>query len=134
MAVFSVKIFLQGHLDDLYALSLVFRAGAHPEFEVRTEITGVKEGLFDRVQDAGRKSTWVTGVGCLPLARAPDPASAGWTARDIIAPLNGYAVLADSNFRPVTPVHAEISETQGGRRIVFARSERTQQTRLGVTP
>ncbi len=130
MAVFTVKIFVEGHPDDLYALSLLFRAGAHPEFEVRTEITGIKDGLLDRIRDAGKKSTWVTGVGCLPLAQAPDPESAGWTARDIIAPLNGYAILADSNFRPVTPVHAQFSDTQGPRSIVFTRPERTEQTRL----
>ena len=130
VTVVSIKIFVEGHPDDLYALSLLFPAGAHPDFEVRTEITGRKDGLLDRVQDASRKLTWVTGDGCLPLAQAPDPESAGWTARDIIAPLNGYAVLADSNFRPVTPLHAEISDTQGGRAIVFARAERSPQARL----
>ena len=35
----------------------------------------------------------------------------------------GYAILADSNFRPVSPVHAKISDTQGTRSIVFARAE-----------
>ena len=126
----SVSIFVDGHPDDLYALSLLFPEGAHPDFEVGTEITGTKAGLLDRVQDASRKATWVTGNGCLPLAQALDAESAGWTARDIIAPLNGYAVLADSNFRPVTPVHAEISEPHGGRVIVFARPERARQGRF----
>jgi hypothetical protein len=101
-----VKIAVEGHVDDLYALSLLFPKGACPDLHVVTAITGAKDGLLDRVQNADRRETFVTGNRCLSLIAARQPQEAGWIAREIIAPLNGYAVLADSNFTPVVPVSA----------------------------
>jgi hypothetical protein len=89
-----VKIQLDGHVDDLYALSLLFTKDSCPDLHIVTQITGAKDGLFDRVRNADR------------LIEARRPNEAGWVALEIVAPLNGYAVLADSNFNPVTPVAA----------------------------
>jgi hypothetical protein len=106
------RIHIEGHVDDLYALSLLFPEGAYPDLHVVTAITGAKDGLLDRVQNADRRETYVTGQGCLPIIRARSP-QASWIAREIIAPLNGYATLADSNFKPVVPVSASW-EVKGG--------------------
>lgn len=108
LAMTSVRIFLQGHIDDLYALSLLFPVGAHPDLYVCTSITGEKVGTLNRATDPGQSRPYVTGEGCLPLIDyAGDPQrQAEWAAREIIAPLNGYAVLADSNYTPVTPIGA----------------------------
>ena len=43
---------------------------------------------MDRVTDATDRQTFVTGAGCLPLLEHMHPTSAGWVAREIIAPLN----------------------------------------------
>jgi hypothetical protein len=125
-----VKIQLDGHVDDLYALSLLFPKGACPDLHIVTQITGAKDGLFDRVRNADRRETYVTGDGCLPLIEARRPEEAGWVALEIIAPLNGYAVLADSNFNPVTPVAAtwEGEGFSGG--AVFGSTIPNQPTRL----
>lgn len=100
-----VKIRVDGHVDDLYALSLLFPEGAYPDLHVVTAIKGAKDGLFDRVQNTDSRETHVTGQGCLPIIGARS-LEGGWIARAIIAPLNGYATLADSNFKPVEPVSA----------------------------
>lgn len=102
----NIKIHVAGHVDDLYALSLVFPDGAYPDLHVVTEIKGRNDGTLDRVSDADQRSTYVTGPGCMPLIEANHYGAASWVAREIIAPLNGYAVLADSNFKPVEPVSA----------------------------
>jgi hypothetical protein len=112
-----VRIYLEGHADDLYALSLLFSAGAHPDFQVHTVITGEKDGLFDRVVNAEKSETYVTGNGCLALAESH--ADAEWTAQEIIAPLNGYAVLADSNFQPVCPKSVSVTGLGGGSETSF---------------
>jgi hypothetical protein len=83
-----VKIQLNGHVDDLYALSLLFPEDACPDLYVVTQIIGAKDGLFDRVRNADRRETYVTGDGCLPLIETQKPKEAGWVAREIIAPLN----------------------------------------------
>jgi len=104
-ASISVRIYVDGHIDDLYALSLLFPEGAHPDLHVVTSISGMKDGPFDRAQDTDNKQTYLTGNGCLPLVGLSNR-EAGWAAREIIAPLNGYAVLADSNFKPAIPTQA----------------------------
>jgi hypothetical protein len=101
-----VKINLDGHVDDLYALSLLFPKGAYPNLHIVTQITGAKDGLLDRVQNADSRETYLTGEGCLPLIGTRGSDEAFWVALEIISPLNGYAVLADSNFKPVMPVSA----------------------------
>ena len=102
----DIRIFVEGHVDDLYALALLFPRGAHPDLHVVTGITGRKDGRLDRAVNTSDSGTFVTGPGCLPLLESRDPGAAEWVAREIIAPLNGYAVLADSNFTPVEPVSA----------------------------
>lgn len=126
----DIKIFVEGHVDDLYALSLLFPEGAYPDLFVITGISGHKDGLLDRAGDASQPATYVTGPGCLPLLEANEYGAAAWVARDIIAPLNGYAVLADSNFRAVEPVSAtfEGNGIQGG--MSFGSSQPNRPTRL----
>lgn len=102
----TVKIKLEGHVDDLYAMSLLFPEGAYSDLSVITKIKGAKEGLLDRALDASCQDTYLTGEGCLPLIYADGFDQMRWVAMEIMAPLNGYAVLTDSNFRPVTPVSA----------------------------
>lgn len=109
----EVKIFVDGHVDDLYALSLLFPADAYPGLVVITGLKGSKDGSMDRVSDATDRRTFITGEGCFPLAEAQNYGAASWVAREIISPLNGYAVLADSNFKPVVPTSAEIRHQHG---------------------
>lgn len=99
-----VKIVLDGHVDDLYTLSLLFPEGAYPGLHVVTRLVGEKEGLLDRVKNAACRDTYLTGDACLPLISVNGAREMGWTAHDIIAPLNGFAALTDSNFLPVMPV------------------------------
>ncbi|WP_125900846.1 hypothetical protein [Methylobacterium indicum] len=113
-----IKIFVSGHVDDLYALALLFPEGGYPGLHVVTGLQGRKDGRMDKVTDATDRQTFVTGDACLPLVEAAHGA-ASWIAREILAPLNGYAALADSNFVPVTPVSAEIQYQGGGRSMVF---------------
>lgn len=105
----TVRLFLSGHPDDLYALSLLFPEGMHPDLVVRTSITGRKDGMFDRVEISTGAETYVTGAYCLPLIDERGLADAKWIASEIIAPLNGIASLADSSFVPVLPRSAEWS-------------------------
>jgi len=104
MTTTTVNIVLDGHVDDLYALSLLFPKGAHPSFHIVTKLTGVKDGLLDRVQNADCRDTFLTGDGCLSLIEVKGPQEMEWVASEILAALNGYAVLADSNYDPVIPV------------------------------
>ncbi|WP_223557087.1 hypothetical protein [Pseudomonas sp. BF-R-01] len=48
MPTTTVNIVLDGLVDDLYALSLLFPKGAHSGFHIATKLTGVKDGLLDR--------------------------------------------------------------------------------------
>lgn len=48
MTTTTVNIVLDSHVDDLYALSLLFPKGAYPGFHIATKLTGVKDGLLDR--------------------------------------------------------------------------------------
>lgn len=118
----DIRIFVDGHVDDLYALSLLFPENAFPRLHVVTGLVGGKDGLHDRVTDVTNRRTYVTGDGCLPLLEAEGYGAAGWVAREILAPLNGYAVLADSNFTPVVPVSAEIRNPHGWRGMTFGQS------------
>lgn len=99
---------LAGRPEDLLTLALLFPEGAYPDAEVRTAIASAKEGAMDRVVDATDPTTVLAGSICLRLLDAHDPHSATWIAREILAPLNGYAALADANFTPVVAVSAEI--------------------------
>jgi hypothetical protein len=104
----SASMKLAGRAEDLLTLALLFPEGAFPDFAVWTGIVGAKAGIMDRVVDAADTSTVLTGSVCLGLLKARDPRSAAWIAREILAPLNGYAALADANFTPVSAVSAEI--------------------------
>ncbi|MDA9451091.1 hypothetical protein [Bradyrhizobium sp. CCBAU 21360] len=128
-----VKIHVEGHVDDLYALSLLFPEGAYPDLRVVTGIAGAKDGFFDRVQNADLRETYVTGSGCLSLIGARTPREMGWIAREIIAPLNGYATLADSNFKPVVPVSASWEVKGGSGAAVFGSTIPDRPTRLIAT-
>lgn len=115
----DIKLFVDGHVDDLYALSLLFPEGAYSDLHVVTGLKGEKNGPFDRVTDVSDRRTYVTGDGCRPLVEAQGYGAAGWVAREILAPLNGYAVLADSNFIPVIPISAEFRHEHGGGGMTF---------------
>lgn len=115
----NVKIFVDGYVDDLYALSLLFYEGAYPGLYVITGLKGEKIGRLDRVSDASDRKTFVTGEGCLPLVEARTYGGTGWVAREILAPLNGYAVLADSNFTSVRPISAEFQHEHGSDGLTF---------------
>lgn len=117
----DIRIFVDGHIDDLYALSLLFPEGAYFGLSVVTGLKGGKDGPMDRVNDATDRRTYVTGEACLPLAEAQSYGAASWVAREIISPINGYAVLADSNFKPVVPISAEIRHRHGGGTCRLAR-------------
>ncbi|MQQ34588.1 hypothetical protein GE543_09500 [Pseudomonas sp. SZ57] len=107
-----IKIALDGHVDDLYTLSLLFSNDSYPSLRVVTRLVGEKEGLYDRVKNIDCRDTYLTGDGCLPLISAGSAKEMSWMAYDIIAPLNGYATLTDSNFKPVVPV--SVSWTSDG--------------------
>lgn len=128
-----VKIQIEGHVDDLYALSLLFPEGACPDLHVVTGIKGAKEGLLDRVQNADCRLTYVTGERCLPIIGARGPREAGWIAGEIIAPFNGYATLADSNFTPVVPVSASWNWKGGSGGTVFGSTVPNCPTRAITT-
>lgn len=126
----EIKIFVDGHVDDLYALSLLFPIGAYPGLAVFTGLKGGKDGSMDRVSDATDRGTYVTGEGCVPLVEAHSYGAARWVAREIISPLNGYAVLADSNFKPVVPTAAEIRHEHGGGHMTFGDTVSVDPRRL----
>ncbi|GMO93540.1 hypothetical protein [Bradyrhizobium sp. TM239] len=123
-----VKIRVHGHVDDLYALSLLFPEGVYPDLHVVTAIEGTKDGVLDRVKNTDHQETHVTGPGCLPVIGARF-LERGWIAREIIAPLNGYATLADSNFKPVVPVSASWQVKGGGGEAVFGSPVPNRPTR-----
>lgn len=102
----NVEIYLDGQVDDLYALGILFPEGAVPDLHIVTSIVGEKDGCLDRVIDAGSRETFLTGAACLPLLDETAVGAEKWVAAEILAPLNGYATLADSNFRPVRAISA----------------------------
>ena len=86
---------ITGRAEDLLALAPLFPDGAYPGVAVHTAIVGEKLGLLDRVVDNSDTATFVSGATCLSLADATDARSAGWIAREILAPLNSYASIKD---------------------------------------
>lgn len=128
-----VKIQIEGHVDDLYAVSLLFPEGVYPDLHVVSGIKGAKDGLFDRVRNADLRETYVTGDGCLPIIEARGAQEASWIAREIIAPLNGYATLADSNFKAVTPVSASWNGNGGSGGAAFGSTVPNRPTRAITT-
>lgn len=127
----NIKLFVEGHVDDLYALYLLFPEGAIEGLHVVTALKGQKDGPLDRVTDASDRKTYVTGDGCAPLLEANNYGAAGWVAREILAPLNGYAALADSNYNPVWPVSAEYGGNHGNTTcMVFGETESEAPRRL----
>ena len=127
----NIKLFVEGHADDLYALHLLFPEGAYDGLHVVTALQGQKDGSLDRVTDSSDRTTYVTGDGCASLLEANNYGAAGWVAREILAPLNGYAVLADSNYKPVWPVSAECSGSNGiSTYMIFGESESKAPRRL----
>jgi hypothetical protein len=119
----TVRIQVDGHVDDLYTLALLFPEGVLPDLYVVTSLTGAKDGSLDRVAGADTRDTYVTGSGCLALIDASGLEEAGWIAREVLAPLNGYAVLAESNFKPVIPVSATLKADGQTTFIAFGVSE-----------
>lgn len=97
----TVRIYLSGFPEDLYTLGLLFPEGRRADLHVETRVVGERDGIMHRVVDDSQTQTFVTGPACLPLAELPRFELARWTARAIVAPLNGFATLADSNFLPV---------------------------------
>lgn len=130
------KIFVTGHVDDLFALSLLFPEGAIPDFYVVTEIKGEKDGTFDRVTKAENKQTYVSGPACAPLFDffgQTTQLERDMVAREIIAPLNGFAALADSNFKPVVPVSASYESHGGSSHMTLGTDRANRPTRWIVT-
>ena len=111
----TVKIQIEGHRDDLYALAILFPEGALAGLHVVTEIVGAKHGYMDKVACAEKRQTYVTGDACRSIVGVWSFYESAAVARQIIAPLNGYASLADSNFDHVEPVSAWwTGDHQGG--------------------
>lgn len=129
----TVRIKVDGHVDDLYTLALLFPEGALPDLHVVTALTGAKDGLLDRVTGADTRDTYVTGPGCLVLFDASGCEEAGWIAREILAPLNGYAVLAESNFKPVIPVSATLEGDGRMGAMAFGLSEAPNRPTRAIT-
>ncbi|MGH0328230.1 hypothetical protein [Sinorhizobium meliloti] len=128
----AVRIQIDGHADDLYALSLLFPEGAWPDLYVVTQIQGAKDRIFDRVTDDAARLTFVAGPGCLPLIETIGYLDCEAIAREIIAPLNGYCALADSNFNPVVPVGASWEDSHSSGAMSFRRSVSEKPKRLIV--
>lgn len=131
----NIKIQLNGHVDDLYTLSLLFPKDVFPEFYVVTKISGGKDGLDERVFNADSRETYLAGDGCLLLATTKNRSAEEmkWAALEILAPLNGYAALADSKFRPVVPIAATWEENGGGGAVTFSSPIQNKPTRLITT-
>ncbi|CAN7479283.1 hypothetical protein [Caulobacter sp. LjRoot300] len=127
------KLFVDGDVDDLYGLAILFPEGAYPGAHVATSIVGVKDGVFDRVQDAQVRETYVTGDDCLALIEARGMDEASWMAREILAPLNGYATLADSNFKPVVATSLTWKNRTGSGGTIFGPDKRPPKPRLIAT-
>ncbi len=129
----TYKIHVDGHVDDLYALSLLFPEGATPDFYVVSMIQGEKDRVLDRVTNADDRETYVSGPSCAPLFdlfwQTPE-LERDQVAREIIAPLNGYAALADSNFRPVIPIRASYSACGGSGEMSLASKPSNTPRRL----
>lgn len=100
-------------MDDLYALSLLFPEGAYPGLHIVTQVIGGKVGLLDRVENDEHTETYLTGDGCSPLIERWGHQDLEWLAVELLAPLNGYAVLSDSNFQPVVPIGASYIASRG---------------------
>lgn len=105
----SVSVLLTGFPEDLLTLAMLFPEGRLPNVFVTTQVIGRKDGLMDRVSDASNTETVLEGPGCVRLTHVPHFESARWTALEILAPLNGFASLADANFVPVQPVSASFA-------------------------
>lgn len=130
------KIVVTGHVDDLFALGLLFPEGAIPEFHVVTAIEGTKDRMFDRVTKADNMQTYVSGLGCAPLFEffgQTTQLERDMVAREIIAPLNGFAALADSNFKPVVPVSASYESSGGSAHMSLGRERANKPARFIVT-
>lgn len=56
----NVKIILNWHVGDFYALSL-------PDLYVVKQISGLKDGLFSRLHKTDNRMTYLTGDRCLTL-------------------------------------------------------------------
>lgn len=111
----------------------MFPPGVLPNLHVVTQITGRKDGPFDRAINVERRETYVTGPSCIPIINTSSPFDGFWIAEEILAPLNGYAVLADSNFKPVTPVAISWKSRDGSGGMTFGSSSPNRPTRLIMT-
>jgi hypothetical protein len=112
---------------------LLFPPSVLPDLHVVTAIKGTKDGSLDRVTDAGNRETYVTGDGCLPLLEATGVDEPPWIAHEILAPLNGYAVLVESNFKPVVPVSATIEGDGKWSGMIFGRVEQVDRPTRAIT-
>ncbi|MFT8662646.1 hypothetical protein [Zymomonas mobilis] len=95
------KIFIEGNIDDLYTLSLLFPEGGYPDLYVVTNLKGRKEGILDRVIDADNNKTYITGPGCELLNNKNFSNDTRIIADKLVLPMNCYGILADSEFKPV---------------------------------
>ncbi|CAB3878296.1 hypothetical protein [Achromobacter piechaudii] len=131
----NVRIYLGGHVDDLYALSLLFPKKAIPDLYIVTDIFGRKDGQGDRVSSTDSLTTYLTGEGCLPVVERNNatPQEIEWIALEIIGPLNGYAALADSNFRSVLPISVSWEGNGGGGCVTFGSSVQNKPQRSVAT-
>jgi hypothetical protein len=129
----TARIEVEGHVDDLYTLALLFPEGVLPDLHVVTALTGAKDGALDRVTGADTRDTYVAGSGCLAMFDVGGFEEAGWIAHEILAPLNGYAVLAESNFKPVIPVSATLEGDGQMGAMVFALSEAPNRPTRAIT-
>lgn len=126
----EAKIYLVGSADDLYMLSLLFPAGAYRDLHIVSSVRGAKDGIFDRVTDASETGTYVTGEGALAVMEGQGIDHTEWIARELLAPLNGYAVLADPNFRGVRPSSVNWTDSGRSSHMVFNSAERVPPSRL----
>lgn len=126
----KIRVYLDGHVDDLYTLSLIFPESRSPDHFVVTEILGIKDRALDRVSDPSNMSTYASGPAWLRILRQPSPEATLWAARAVLAPLNGYAVLADSNYRPVWPVSAAYEVHGAAGEVIFPQPQLKTPRRL----
>ena len=102
----DVRIYLSGFPEDLFTLALLFPEGRLEDLYVTSQVQGGRDGIMHRVTDATQTETILRGPGCRRLADVTGFDTARWTALEILAPLNGFATLADSNFVPIDVVRA----------------------------